>query len=143
MARRALIALDTFAALSAGWGGVLVITGWPYRFPLSYLAPTPFTDYTVPGLILGLVVGGSAALAAWATLRSPTAGSATSAFAGLVMIGWIIGEYLLVPAIRWTPGEPTTWLQPFYLAVGVGMVALALRIAPDAWPSRPRTARPV
>jgi hypothetical protein len=49
---------------------------------VAWLAGTPFSDYTIPGLLLAMVVGGSALLAAttvfihreWAVLISALAG---------------------------------------------------------------------
>jgi hypothetical protein len=135
---RVLIGLDTFAALAALIGFVMLVTGWPYRWPLDYLEPTPFSDYTVPGLILGIVVGGSAIVATWAMLRSPSAGAVASMVAGLIMMGWIVGEYALVPAVRVTLDEPVSWEQPLMFAIGLAMVALAVRVVPGGWKSLAR-----
>jgi hypothetical protein len=57
--RRALIAIDGFAGVSALLGMAILLLDWPIQFPAGWLQRTPFKDYTVPALILGLVVGGS------------------------------------------------------------------------------------
>lgn len=132
IARRLLIALDALAALAAIGGGVMVVTGWPYQFPLNYLEPTPFTDYTVPGLILGIFVGGSALVATWEMFRNPAAGALVSFVASLIMMGWIIGEYIVIPAVRMTLNEPSSWQQTLYILIGLAMAALAVRVAPAA-----------
>ena len=39
--------------------GVLIEAGGRGQFPLEWLQHTPFSDYTIPGLILAIGVGGS------------------------------------------------------------------------------------
>jgi hypothetical protein len=80
--RRALIILDGIEGMGALIGMVMLLTGWGYQFPTSWLQGTPFSDYTVPGLLLGIVVGGSALLAMWATIKSASVGAVTSLAAG-------------------------------------------------------------
>jgi hypothetical protein len=121
-ARRALLALDGFAALSAVGGGGALATGLEGdRFPPELLQGTPFTSYRIPGAILALVVGGSATAAAAATLRDRKAGPHISAVAGAVMIGWIGGELLIgrAPAAR-------SWIEVLYAGVGVLMATIGL-----------------
>jgi hypothetical protein len=144
--RWALAALDGFAGLAALVGTTMALTGWPYRAPLTWLDGTPFSDYTVPGLILG-VVALSAVVAAGLSLRSPAAGAAASVVAGGLMMGWIVGEWLLVPAVRFDFADvqaslrQMTWQQPFYFLVGLAMVLLAARVAPGGWRPPSRVAR--
>jgi hypothetical protein len=123
---RSLIALDGFAAVSAVAGGVMVISAWPYAFPMAWLQGTPFDSYVIPGLLLGVIVGGSAALSTVATLRKAASGPVLSAFAGIVMMGWIAGEILLLHVnVGFTP------LWPFYFLVGLAMTLLGLRAMPQ------------
>ncbi|HYL08339.1 MAG TPA: hypothetical protein VEU76_07300 [Candidatus Udaeobacter sp.] len=123
--RRILIGADAFAALSALSGGAMVTIGWPYQFPMSWLQGTPFSSYVVPGLILGLVVGGSATAATFATWKRPGAGSVISLIAGCIMAGWIVGEVLILAIY--------TWAQIVYLVNAAVMVVLAVRTAPAGW----------
>jgi len=59
---------------------------------------------------------------AMATLRKAASGPVLSAFAGIVMMGWIAGEILLLHAnVGFTP------LWPFYFLVGLAMTLLGLR----------------
>jgi hypothetical protein len=127
------IVLDGFAGVASLIGLVILLTGWGYQFPTSWLQGTPFSDYTVPALILGIVVGGSALLAMWATIKSASVGAITSLAAGLIMMGWIIGEYILVPDIRFSLTDLTTWQQGLYFFVGLAMAVQALRVAPSGW----------
>jgi len=130
--RWALIGLDVLAASSALAGGFMVATGWPYQFPAAWLQGTPFADYTVPGLILGLVVGGSALIATFAMVRSRQTGAVASLIAGVIMAGWIVGEVLILGQY--------TWLQPFYFAVGAAMAFVAIKVAPQGWRGLAHTA---
>ena len=141
IARGALVFVDGFAALSALFGGLELETGWPYQFPATMLEGTPFSDFVVPGLILGLLVGGSAAIATVETVRSASVGAAWSLVAGFIMAGWITGEVLLLDFIG-NAGHNLSayfWLQPFYFVVGVAMVALAITMAPAGWRGIVRT----
>ncbi len=133
--RRALIFTDGFAALSALFGGLELETGWPTHFPTSMLQGTPFSNYLVPGLLLGMVVGGSATIATAATVRSASAGALWSLVAGCIMAGWIFGEVLILDVLAGSnqPFSPFFFLQPFYLVVGVAMALMALRLAPGGW----------
>ena len=47
-----------FIALTAIGGGIVILTGVD-QFPLEWLEGTPFPDYTIPALLLSVVVGGS------------------------------------------------------------------------------------
>jgi hypothetical protein len=131
--RRALIILDGFAVVATLIGMCMLVFGWGYRFPMSWLQGTPFADYTVPGLILGLVVGGSALVAMVATIKSASVGAIASMIAGVIMMGWIVGEYMLIPEIRFFSNLATNWQQGLYFLVGLVMVVLALRVIPGGW----------
>jgi hypothetical protein len=122
--RRALIAIDGFAGVSALLGMAILLLDWPIQFPASWLERTPFGDYTLPALILGLVVGGSALVAMGAMIGRASAGPALSLLAGAIMIGWIVSEIVLLD--RAMPAT-TYWAQAEYLLAGMAMVTLALR----------------
>ncbi len=121
--RIALVAFDAFAAFTAIGGGIALAAGLEGdRFPADWLRGTPFHSYVVPGLILAAIVGGSAAVATVATLRSPRIGGRASMLAGLVMAGWIVGEILLLT----NDGEFVSPTETFYLAVGLAMIGLGV-----------------
>lgn len=112
-----VLAADLFAGVAAVAGGVGLVGGG-IRLPSHWLDGTPFSGYTEPGLILGIVVGGSALVAAAVTrLASREAGALASAIAGAVMVGWIVGEVGLIGYV--------SWMQPAFFAYGLAMVALA------------------
>jgi hypothetical protein len=137
--RAALLGLDGFTALTAVGGGLALATGLEgNRFPRDLLRGTPFRSYVVPGLILAGVVGGSAAVAAAATLRDPRPGAWASALAGAVLMGWIAAEVLIVRA-----PEARSWVEAAYFATGLLMAGLGVasgrageRLPPPARPWR-------
>ncbi len=122
MTRRSiLLALDLVVGLSALAGGLMFITapnGSSMGTPLSLLAHTPFSTFLVPGIVLAGVVGGSAMFAAVAHLRRVESAPRSSAFAGAVLAGWIIGEVILLRTFH--------FLQPTLLLLGLAQIALGL-----------------
>lgn len=117
---RIIIAVLTgFIALTAIGGGIAILTGVD-PFPPAWLAGTPFTDYTIPALLLAIGVGGSALLAALLVLRPGRAGILATLAAGLIMAGYIVGEVLI---LKQTPPGPT-WIEILYFGLGLTIFAL-------------------
>jgi len=77
-----------------------------------------FASYTVPGLALMLLVGGSAMVATWLPSKRHPLGPQISLVSGLVLMAFEAVELLIVGY---------TWLLGFYVAVGLAIVALSLR----------------
>jgi lipid-A-disaccharide synthase-like uncharacterized protein len=67
--------------------GVLIEAGGRAQFPLEWLQHTPFSDYTIPALILMIGVGGSSLVAAVLVFTGRDEGVLASAMAGLIMAG--------------------------------------------------------
>lgn len=93
--RRALLAVSGFSAVNAIAGGLgLILTG--LGVPQEQLASTPFDSFTVPGLLLAGVVGGTMATATAAVWqRVPWAGE-VAMVAGAIMLGWIAIESVMI-----------------------------------------------
>ncbi len=103
-------------------GGIALMTGLEGdRFPLELLQGTPFSSYVIPGLILTVAVGGSATVAAALLLRNPGIGALASVLAGIVLMGWIMGEVLIL-----NQTAARSWVEAIYFAVGLTMVGLGL-----------------
>lgn len=127
VARIGLTVTDAFVALTASGGGIALMTGLEgARFPLAMLDGTPFDSYVLPGLLLAAVVGGSATIATLAMLRNPELGAALSQLAGIVMVGWIIGEMVLLDQ----PVEPTM-TEIVYLVLGLVMILVGMLLWHD------------
>jgi hypothetical protein len=124
--RIALVVVDQFLAVSAIVGAIGLVVGF-MNIPLSALHGTPFADYTVPALVLGFVVGGSALVAAAIALVVPRRGALfgawrldalASAVAGCIMVGWMAIEVALIGL--------GSWVQPAYFVVGLLMIGFAV-----------------
>ena len=125
--RIALLVIAAFIATSAIEGGVAVLGGvvFRYKLPLAWLAGTPFSDYTIPGLALAIVVGGSALLAAatifihreWAVL--------VSVVAGLMMDGYLLVEIVSIDSKLGNALPTALAVQLFYLGLGLALSGLA------------------
>jgi hypothetical protein len=161
IARVALVALEIFLAVTAIYGAIYVV---PIQ-PRGLLAGSPFTDYTIPALGLGLLVGGGALAAAAFLGVRPRVGALLSVASGGSIIVFELVETSVMgfdvwrhaiglgPAVTFEKygslegipvplGVPLPlWLQPFYLVVGLLIVALALRLW-TATPRRGTTLRP-
>jgi hypothetical protein len=115
--RTTLVVVDLFAAVSAIVGAVGLLVGY-MNIPLSALDGTPFADFAIPALLLGIVVGGSALAAAVITLFGPRGiEPLASAFAGSVMVVWMTVEVAMVGLV--------VWVQAAYFVVGLLMIGLA------------------
>jgi hypothetical protein len=115
--RITLIVVNLFVALSAIVGAIGLLVGF-MNIPLSELTGTPFADFTIPALLLGIVVGGSALVAAVVALFGPRRFEAlASAAAGCIMVGWMTVEVAMVGL--------DIWVQAAYFVVGLVMIGLA------------------
>jgi hypothetical protein len=122
--RFAIGALAVFIAVSAAAGAVGLVGGG-LAFPPEWLDGTPFATYVGPGIILGVVVGGSALLAGVLVLRGHPLAIPMAFVAGLVQLGWIVGEVLLIG----TQFGIMLALQALYGAAGALLAALAYHAA--------------
>jgi hypothetical protein len=123
--RIAVVVVDLFAAVNAIVGAIGLVVGY-MAIPRSTLSGTPFADFTVPALLLGIVVGGSALAAAAIAAFSPR-GSAlfgrwkidalATAIAGCIMVGWMAIEVALIGL--------AIWVQAAFFVVGLLMIVLA------------------
>jgi hypothetical protein len=115
--RTAVVGVDLFEAVSAIVGAVGLVVGF-MNIPLSVLGGTPFTDFTVPALLLGVVVGGSALVAAVLTAFGPRrVGALASAAAGCITVGYLTVEIAMIGL--------GTWAQVVWMVVGLLMIGLA------------------
>ena len=92
---RILLALFFFIGLGAVAGSIGVMKEI-MPFPEMWLEGTPFHSYFYPGLILCLVVGGSQFAAAFILLWRSSLAKMASLIAGLVLLGWMVGEFRLI-----------------------------------------------
>jgi hypothetical protein len=107
---RILVALAVFGALSSIVGAVLGVAANGGGVSLEHLANSPFSSYVVPGLILGVVVGGTQLAAAIALLARHRIALMLSAVAGFGMLIWIFVELAII--------RQYSWLQAAYFSLG-------------------------
>ena len=119
---RIVIGLVTgFIALTAIGGGIALLIGVEdARFPLEWLEGTPFKDYTIPALLLAIVVGGSALIACVAIFTGHSLALLAAIVAGMIMVGYIVVEVLIFNQVP--PGPTVTE----YLYFGLGLVIVVL-----------------
>ena len=115
--RISVVVVDLVEAVSATVGAVGLVVGF-MNIPVSVLNGTPFADFTVPAMLLGFVVGGSALAAAAIGVFGPRhIDVLASAAAGFITVGWLTVEIAMIGL--------GSWLQVAYLVVGLSMVTLA------------------
>ncbi len=130
-----LIALTFAMGIAAGISGPLLFLapdGHLMQWTTDMLKGTPFTDFFVPGLILFILVGLFSIFTAVALLRQPEWPApnalnpwkklhwawAASLAAGVIILGWVIIETLLVGYI--------SFLQPVIAIWGALILLLTL-----------------
>ena len=103
-----------FNAISAVFGGGFLLGG-AGGMPIWFLDNTPFSSFAIPGVILLLIVGGSSLLAATARIRQWSNQYLLTLVAGVMLLGWILMEFVLIPQ---------GWMaQIVYAAVALPMIA--------------------
>jgi hypothetical protein len=135
---KALTALLAFGALSSFAGAVLAIAANGAGVPVEYLANSPFSSYLIPGLILGLVVGGTHLAGAIALVVGHRVALLLSAVAGFGMLIWIFAELAII--------KQFSWLQAVYFALGtleLTIVLALLGIAPTLVTPGPESEHPL
>lgn len=122
----AILFVDSvFVALTATLGGITLALGID-KFPAQWLIGTPFRSYVIPGLVLAAIVGGSATVAAVTMVRRSDKGAVLSFTAGAILLGWLLGERLILPKAAFDP--QFWWLEAVYIAAGLLMVLPSLLV---------------
>ncbi len=120
VAFNALSAIGGGIALLAGTyqNGVLIEAGGRAQFPLEWLQHTPFSDYTIPALILTIGVGGSSLIAAVLVFTGREEGVLASVVTGLIIAGFIVGEVVMLR-------RGVSWIEGLYFGLGLLISGLA------------------
>ncbi|MBL7984709.1 MAG: hypothetical protein JNM91_06890 [Flavobacteriales bacterium] len=122
MARTGLLIVQGFLAVSALFCGALFLLapdGSLIGMPLEVLRYGPFTDFFWPGVILFGALGGGHSLAFLLTVRRASSYARIGMALGLVTLGWIGGQLLMV--------RPFSFLQVVIGGLGFLELVLALR----------------
>jgi hypothetical protein len=121
--RTSTIVLTLFLALSAFAGGIQLLEG-TYAPPVEMLNGSVFKDFTIPGLALGLIAGGSALVAAILLLRRNKFATLVSSAAGTVIMSFEFVEVLVIGS----PAGIARTLQIFYFGLGTLVVIASMGI---------------
>jgi hypothetical protein len=120
MARIALFLLLLMTGLSAVIAGTFLASepmkGGPLGFRAEWLNGSPFSDYFIPGVVLGALGVGMLG-AAYAQLARLPFAPHLSVLCGITLVIWIVVQMTIIPF---------SVMQAGTLAVAVLMVALAL-----------------
>jgi hypothetical protein len=125
--KKLLLLITVFIAFTAGICGLMMVNtpnGSSMQLSLAVLTHTPFKDFTIPGYILFLIVGGSNALAALALITRQKKAFSFSMAAGLFISGWIVVQVILTGVLF--------WLQFVYLAAGISILLLSFHLKEKA-----------
>jgi hypothetical protein len=125
--RYALGGLLLFGALNAFAGGYYGLSGAP-GVPAEWLEGSPFSDYTIPSLILFIVVGGSLVIASVAVFARSHIGRAGAFTAGTVLLSWIAVQLAIIGYV--------SWMQPATTVGGLLILLLAWMLPPPDSPRR-------
>ena len=122
--RISIFVLVLFGAITTIAGGVGLLTR-AIATPLEWLQGSPFIDYTIPGLALAIIVGGSMLLAALTILTGREIGVLASAFAGLVMMIFEIVEVAVIDPYAGSSLSLALSMQVFFFSLGLAIFVLA------------------
>ena len=109
--------LLAFLALNAFAGGYYGISGAD-GIPVEWLRGT-FSTYLIPGVVLFVVVGGSAALAAVALFANRERSFGLAKLAGWILAVWLAAQIAIVGFV--------SWMQPATAFLGLVILSLAYR----------------
>lgn len=104
-------------ALLGGLAFIIEPDGSLLRMPIQYLAHTPFETFLVPGLILTFAVGVAGTVAGILLLRRSAHGPFAALLGGVVLLGWIVAQMLLL--------RTATWQQWTYVAIAILTICTA------------------
>jgi hypothetical protein len=103
--RYALAGLLAFGALNAFAGGYYGLSGAP-GVPVEWLEGSPFSDYTLPSLVLFILVGGSLLIAAASVFARSRFARASALIAGAIVLVWIAVQVAIIGYVSWM--QPAT-----------------------------------
>jgi hypothetical protein len=127
--RIALAIIEAVTGLGAIGGGMAILTGaFDQWLPVAWLAGTPFSDYTIPGLVLLVVVGGGMLLGAATQLIQREWAVLLSAALGLMLLGWEIVEVAIIDRYAQAVVPSTIVQQVLFTALGLVIFGLAVTL---------------
>ena len=115
-----LIVLTFLLALAALEGGIQLLIGF-YIPPVEMLNGV-FKDFTIPGLALGILVGGSALFASILSMRRNRFATLASIAAGVIIMFFEFVEMLVIGS----PAGPARFMQIFFFGMGTIIICISM-----------------
>jgi hypothetical protein len=115
-----LVVVSALNALSAVGGGIGMVVADGLSMPKAMLTDTPFSTFTIPGLILAVVVGGTQGAAVWMLAARRSSSLVWSAVAGFGMVIWVVTEVGFIQALM--------FLHVIYLVTGLLQLVLVFAL---------------
>ena len=115
-ARRIAIGLMVLLGFGALGGGVALVTnpdGSNMQFSVSLLAGSPFSDFLIPGLILGGLFGLGSFAVAWMGLLNWRPAPFLAFAIGAAQMIWIVVELIVIKEL--------SFLHPTFFCVGLAI----------------------
>jgi hypothetical protein len=113
-----LLVLEVGLCIGATGGAAYLITESHTAMTADYLARTPFSSWTIPGLLLALCVALPAGVVAAGAATRRTYAHVGHPLVGLTLIGWIVVQVAVL--------GPISLLQPAMVAWGLAILLLGL-----------------
>jgi hypothetical protein len=124
--RIALAVIEACIGLGAIGGGIALLIGAMGQWlPVAFLQGTPFRDYSIPGLLLTVVVGGGMLLAAATQFIQREWAVLLSAAMGLILIGWEIVEVAIIDRYAQAVVPSTVVQQVLFSVLGLVIIGLS------------------
>lgn len=124
--RIALVVLEAIVGAAAIDGGLALLRGvFDQYVPPALLAGTPFTDYTIPGLVLVILVGGTALLAAATAFIHREWAVVVSMLAGMFMASYEVVEIASIDSKLGDSLPIALAAQLLFFSLGLAILGLA------------------
>ncbi len=118
-----LAVLTSFLSLTGLAGGIALVAQFNSP-PVEQLNGSIFKDFTIPGIVLILLVGGSALIAAILLIRKNVFASVFSLLAGIIIMSFEFIEILVIGS----PVGIARTLQIFYFGIGTLISILSISV---------------
>ena len=120
---RTIGVLSALTAVNAAGGSLYGLRG-ARRIPGEWLEGSPFNDYKIPSVFLGIAVGGSSAMSAATAWRGNEHAALATVAAGGILTAWVAAQLAMIGR--------RSFLQPLFGGVGITMIALGSKLRCDA-----------
>ena len=105
------------AAVAAGQAFVRDPSGGALGMSIDYLEGSPFRSYTIPGLFLAVIIGGTNFVSAVALRRKWTNAPAMSLVTGLLLVAWVSIQTAIIGFRHWSQA---IWWVTFTVVAALG-----------------------